>query len=58
MIIVGDFVNVSLAEGGFFEGYEVIDVPGQNAPPFWTLESPDGKTVVVGPSFISMTKVS
>ena len=57
MIQVGDKVDVSLQDGGFFEDYEVIDVPGNNRV-YWTLESPTGQTVVIGPSFTVIVKVS
>lgn len=57
MISVGDFVDVSLPEGGFFENYEVLVVPGNNRV-YWTLENSDGEVVVVGPSILSIRKVS
>lgn len=57
MISVGDLVDVSLPEGGFFEGYEVVNLPGNNQV-YWTLESPDGEVTVVGPSILSIRKVS
>ena len=56
-ILANDFVNVSLAGGGFYEAFKVVDVPGNNQV-YWTLEDKQGKLVVVGPSLIAMQKVS
>lgn len=57
MIAVNDIVKVSLAEGGTLFEYIVKDVPGNNLI-YWTLESPTGETVVVGPSMLLMTKLA
>lgn len=56
MIAVGDIVDVSLAEGGFLNDFEVLSIPGNNEV-YWELEDPSTTgIVVIGPTFIAMKK--
>lgn len=56
MIQVNDVVTVTMAGGGVLNKAIVKDVPGKNEI-YWTLETKEGATVVVGPSIILMKKI-
>lgn len=58
IIQVGDKVIVSLpGQGTGLNNYEVKSIPGNNQV-YWELESPAGDITIVGPSLITMVKMS
>ena len=57
MIIIDDVVTVTLKGGGILNKAIVKVVPGNNQI-YWTFETKDGATVVVGPSLILIKKIS
>ncbi len=56
MISVNDIVNVTLNGGGVLTNVIVRDVPKKNEI-YWTLETDDGVTWVVGPSLVAIRKI-
>ena len=57
MIVVDDVVNITLNGGGFLNKAIVKVVPGNNQI-YWTFETKEGETVVIGPSLVLIKKTS
>lgn len=57
LLAVNDHVDITMITG-LLNDYVILEIPGNNEPPYWTVAPADDLTVltVVGPSFIAMVK--